>query len=111
MTDKIKTCVFDKEYKDKKIYKCETESGKTGQAWEEMKEGQEVTVTEKEYNGKPQYTFYPVKEKKGFPAKDYTFLKRQVALECAVEFSKGTGAKSTDVLKVASYFFTEFLNK
>jgi hypothetical protein len=115
--DRIKTCEFSKDFikdgKTSKIYAVTTEDGKTGQAWEELKEGQEVNIQEKEWNGKKTYTFYPIKEKaggKGFPQKDWQYEKRRSSLECAVELGKASGAKATDVIKVAETFFT-YLNQ
>ena len=116
-TTKVKTCVFSKDYikdgKTSKIHIVETEDGKTGQSWEELKEGQEVNIQEKEWNGNKSYTFYPVKDKpagKGFPAKDWAYEKRRASLECAVELGKASGAKAADVVKVAELFFT-YLNQ
>ena len=115
--EKVKSCTFKKDgvradSSTYKLYEVETESGKVGSAFDELAVGSEVEVKEKDYNGKPQYQFSKPKATKGFPQKDYTFEKKRVALECAVSFSQlKPDTKSTDVIKVAQYFFTEFLNK
>jgi hypothetical protein len=105
--EKVKSCALQKEGKKKdgseyKIFAVETESGKTGQSFEELAVGDEVEMKEGEYNGKPQYTFFKPKAKKPFPMKDYKFEKRKAALEAAVAIGKEKS--SADILKVADYF-------
>ena len=115
--ERVKNCTFKQDgvRKDNtpyKLYEVETESGKKGSAFDELAVGSDVEVKESEYQGKKQYQFFKPKATKGFPQKDYTFEKKRVALECAVSFSQlKPDTKSTDVIKVAQYFFTEFLNK
>jgi hypothetical protein len=105
---------------DKPIFQVELSDGRKGATYDkeflDFKEGQEVELNikeGKEYQGKMQYYFNVLKPdtKKSFAPRDYTFDKKRVALECAVGFSKGLDVKSADVIKVANYFFTEFLNK
>lgn len=103
--EKVKSCALKKEgEKDGKkyqIFTVETESGKTGQSFEELAVGDEVETKEGEYNGKPQYTFFKPK-KKQFPVRDYKFEKRKAALEAAVAIGKDKS--SQDIIKVADYF-------
>jgi hypothetical protein len=71
----------------------------------------------KEYQGEMQYYFILPKPagqqggKSNFPAKDWTFAKRQVALECATNWSiaqlnKGITVKTTDIEAIATSLFT-----
>jgi hypothetical protein len=113
----IKTCVK-KETAKGTFYTIETSDGRRGISYDDLtqKMGMELELDVKEgkhYEGVMQYYFnLPKAQKEGskFPAKDWSFEKRKIALECAVTHgSKHPELKTNDVIDIASKFY-EFLN-
>lgn len=107
---KVKSTSVKKQTDTYTILDFETEDGRKAQTFDKLTNGQEVTgvFTKDQYGLK----FKQDKEAKSngkFPAKDYGFEKKRVALECAVEMANKQGLKSSQVLEVAKEFHT-FLN-
>ena len=99
-----------------KIYEVQLEDGRTGDSFNEFKEGEEVEIEIKP-NANAQYApnFKRVDAsggtKKGFGApKDYTFEKKRVALECAVALINGGHIKIDQLESCRDRFFT-YLNE
>ena len=95
-----------------KIYEVQLEDGRTGDSFNEFKEGEECEIEVKP-NSNPQYNpnFEKVGAKKGFGApKDYTFEKKRVALECAVALINGGHIKIDQLESCRDRFFT-YLNE
>lgn len=99
-----------KKWQEKPIIEIKTRDGRVGSTFDErLLEfiGKEVDLDikeGKEYNGVKQYYFNLPKATNGskFPAKDYTFEKKRVALECAVA---GGMTSPEDALKIADKYF------
>jgi len=107
----VKSCLFSKagvkDGKEWRMFKIETESGLSGTSYGEMTAGQQVTSSEKEYKGEKQYTFFPVKDKKGgFAPKDPRAENRRAALSCSVAFLSGKDkVKNEHIIQLADIFF------
>lgn len=85
MKIKVKYCNIKVQKESFTIYSVKDEiTGKIFDCFDELEEGKEYEGEVKE-NSNPQYsdTFKVKKDRKGF-TKDYTFEKKKVALECAV---------------------------
>jgi len=120
--EKVKIAsAIEKEYNNKKYLTITLADGRTGSSSDvELKDKLNIEIEldvkpAKEYNGVQQYYFNIPKETHGggkFPAKNYAFEKRRVALECATELIKGTDnlSRDDDTLKFAESFY-QFLNK
>lgn len=91
------------------ISEITTDMGEKLDTFDALEIGKEYEGTIKE-NSNPQYNanFKLDKPKNGngktFPQKDYTFEKKRVALECAVNMANKQGLKATDVVTVAETF-------
>lgn len=107
------------ESKGKTLYKIRTADGRVGMSSDNLTEfiakPTELLIKPgNEYKGVQQYFFNLPKEngapgKKPFPAKDYTFEKRKVALECSVSMV-ATGKINLNQLEQCRDKFFEYLN-
>jgi hypothetical protein len=102
-----------KEYNGKSFVAIELQDGRKGSSNDlslESMVGELIDVDvklAKEYNGVQQYYFNLPKQPKqsgGKYAKDMTFEKRRVALECAVRYMQGEPKSSVRTLQVAEDF-------
>lgn len=104
-----------KEYNGKTFVTIQLEDGRMGSSNDLSLESMVGQIVElevklaKEYNGVQQYYFNLPKQPKqaaGRFAKDTTFEKRRVALECAVEYAKNsTRITSVEVRAIADKFY------
>jgi hypothetical protein len=118
---KIRTAVDSgRKTKDgKPVIEITLEDGRSGSGFDEKLlslNGQEVELEVKEapdYNGQKRHWINlpkPANQQQGkFPAKDWSFEKRKVALECAVSVHAGGVVLEDKVIATANNFFT-FLN-
>lgn len=118
---KVRTAVDSgrKTKEGKPVVNITLEDGRTGAGFDEkflQMNGQEVELDIKDapdYNGEKRVWFNIPKEQKQagkFPAKDWSFEKRKVALECAVSVHAGGVVLEDKVIDTANNFFT-FLNQ